>query len=375
MVCVLLLITSCSKEKPKKSKSIKDLQNKTDYPEWLVEKSIDIERVIILYENIKEGPHKEGRKNYNNLIKSTKQFLYLVNNGINNEYHPYWMYNLGLNLLCLDEDHAAYQELTKLINLPKDTKYTTKVKRLTTLEDLKELPKALRIRILARNNQKEDLHKALKNYKANQNYSAFNIAVSYMLIGEKDKAVEHLYKALEPEIFIRLHKRSSATAGAAGMAYAMGKYDDVFALSEWMIKMGRDITDENYMEFDENGNKDSYRVDQWQSSYDIAVKYRELTKLAKNGKEFKFNSLKDGSYSGTCRGFIDKIDVEIKVDKGTISNINVVSSKEDRPYSTLRIIPNRILKRQSLEVDAVTNATITSHAIIAATAEAAIKAF
>ncbi len=373
--CCLLLFCFCQNrkgnnkaEESKFNSSFNEIIEEAQTPLWLSEKVMPIDG------EIKKGPYKRARKGVAETKEVLGNYLYLTRHGQGHPYHPFWNYVLGLNLLRINEDQLAYKALSQLIDLPDTTVYTNTIKRLTTLDELKELPRALRIRILAKQGFVEQTQTALQRYVPKQNYAAFNCAVAAMLIGEHDQSIALLQKALEPDIFIRLYKRSSATAGAVGMAYAMGRYEEVFSLSEWMIKLGKTVTDKGYMKFDDEGKRDSYSVDQWESSFDIVQSFRELAFKAKKGDTFIWKDLKDGSYHGSCRGFIDTLSVSVLVRDGVVSHIEVISCQDDRPFTTEKIIPKRIMDQKSLKIDAVTSATITSYAIVAATAGAVISA-
>jgi len=75
--------------------------------------------------------------------------------------------------------------------------------------------------------------------------------------------------------------------------------------------------------------------------------------------------LRDGTWTGRALGYSDKSDVivTVVVRDGRIADIRV-KHDEKIELSATRIIPQRIIEKQSLRVDAVTGATVTSQAII-----------
>ena len=81
---------------------------------------------------------------------------------------------------------------------------------------------------------------------------------------------------------------------------------------------------------------------------------------------------KDGTYTGEAQGFGGPVDVEVIVENGMISEINIASAeKEDGAYLSMAedIIPT-ILEAQSAEVDIISGATFSSTGIKEAVAQA-----
>lgn len=81
--------------------------------------------------------------------------------------------------------------------------------------------------------------------------------------------------------------------------------------------------------------------------------------------------VKDGSYTSSSIGYEADVKVEVVVKAGRIENVRVIQHREKQFYSSITDTPKKILARQSVkDVDATTGATITSEAIINATAKA-----
>ena len=80
----------------------------------------------------------------------------------------------------------------------------------------------------------------------------------------------------------------------------------------------------------------------------------------------------DGSYSGSAEGVHGPIAVQVTVKGGKISAVEVVSQGEAAGVADLAFerIPAAIVKEQTTEVEAVTGASTSSKAIMAATADA-----
>lgn len=75
--------------------------------------------------------------------------------------------------------------------------------------------------------------------------------------------------------------------------------------------------------------------------------------------------LRDGSYTAKVPGYSESKDLEVTVTiaAGKISNVRV-QHEEKIDLNATRIIPLRIIEKQSVQVDGVTGATVTSQAIV-----------
>jgi uncharacterized protein with FMN-binding domain len=79
----------------------------------------------------------------------------------------------------------------------------------------------------------------------------------------------------------------------------------------------------------------------------------------------------DGIYTGTSLAYIGDLTVAVAVQNGRITSVRVTKHKDKQYFSALTDTPNQIIKKQGIKgVDATTNATITSEAIINAAAKA-----
>ncbi len=79
----------------------------------------------------------------------------------------------------------------------------------------------------------------------------------------------------------------------------------------------------------------------------------------------------DGTYRAESAGYAGQIQVEVTVRAGRIESLEVTRHKEKQFYSAITDTPQKIIQKQGVKgVDAVTSATMTSEAIINATAKA-----
>ena len=83
-----------------------------------------------------------------------------------------------------------------------------------------------------------------------------------------------------------------------------------------------------------------------------------------------------GTYTAAAHGAKHDLTVEVTVSETAIEAINVVES-DDSPYvseAAIRILPQRIIDNQSVAVDAVAGATMTSSAILSAVSDCLVQA-
>ena len=86
------------------------------------------------------------------------------------------------------------------------------------------------------------------------------------------------------------------------------------------------------------------------------------------------SKVSDGSYRASSTGYNGAVQVEVKVAAGKIEAVRVTKHREKQFYAALTDTPNQILKKQSVkQIDATSRATITSQAIVNATAQALAK--
>lgn len=86
------------------------------------------------------------------------------------------------------------------------------------------------------------------------------------------------------------------------------------------------------------------------------------------------NQIADGAYRANAIGYAGRLDVEVRVRSGRIDSVEVKSHKEKRHYQAMKDIPKSIIEKQSVQgIDATSGATVTSQAIVNASAKALAK--
>ena len=109
-----------------------------------------------------------------------------------------------------------------------------------------------------------------------------------------------------------------------------------------------------------------------QAEEQLRKQQAEQEQSANAAKEATDSAYKDGTYTGEAQGFGGPVDVEVIVENGMISEINITSAeKEDGAYLSMAedMIPT-ILEAQSADVDTISGATFSSTGIKEAVAQA-----
>lgn len=119
----------------------------------------------------------------------------------------------------------------------------------------------------------------------------------------------------------------------------------------------------------------------YNSVLDAREKNEEIAKLKAQVTETQSaesddSNYKDGTYQGEAEGFGGTVAVEVTIEKGKITAVEIVSAqKEDGAYLSMAkdIIP-KIIEAQSADVDTISGATFSSTGIKNASQEALEKA-
>ena len=86
---------------------------------------------------------------------------------------------------------------------------------------------------------------------------------------------------------------------------------------------------------------------------------------------FDLSKVADGVYTESSQGYEGPITVEVKVAGGRITDVKVVKHREKQYYAAITDTTAQVIRKQSVKgIDATSRATITSEAIINATAKA-----
>jgi len=203
------------------------------------------------------------------------------------------------------------------------------------------------------------------------------LADCYWKLGSKPMALEYLNRM----------SRSAIPITAVKQLADMGETRTAVQIAEAAVRGG--FADLAYLYAG-----DAYRIE---GQFDQAIGYYEkVLKIEPRGNEGVVNRIKraqtrarmnvaairvfdqldltkipDGSYRGAAPAYAGDLQVEVAVQGGRLQDVRVVQHHEKQYYAAMTETPRKILQRQGLRgVDATTGATITSEAIINATAQA-----
>lgn len=93
-----------------------------------------------------------------------------------------------------------------------------------------------------------------------------------------------------------------------------------------------------------------------------------------SARDLDFGRVPDGTFTGEAFGYNAPVGVRMTFREGRCTALHVTALGDKRPLDAYRLVPERILDRQGLAVDAVTGATVTSRAVVSAATEAVFQA-
>jgi len=202
-----------------------------------------------------------------------------------------------------------------------------------------------------------------------------HLAECYWRLGNKQMAVDHLRKIKSvPYDAIKLwadmgeHQQAMAIVEqaikspngqdhftylyAADACRVAGKYKDAIGHYQKVLAIP-------------NPDKDKGQIARCQERAQASLEAIKLFELSDVKKAA------DGTYRADSIGYEAPIHVEVAVHAGRIESVRVVQHKEKQFYSALTDTPAKIITKQGVKgIDATSSATITSEAIINATAKA-----
>jgi uncharacterized protein with FMN-binding domain len=208
-----------------------------------------------------------------------------------------------------------------------------------------------------------------------QSPQSVKLARCYWKLGNKDMAVDLLERLPTWANTIKLWSDMGETSRALQLAeaYARGGYPDIAYLyaGDACRISGR------YNE----------AIDYYEKVLKVPATGRPAERIKRNHIRARTNidgirifdsldlsQVADGTYQDHCPAYAGELHVEVVVRSGRIESVEVMSHKEKQFYSAITDTPRQIIQKQGLKgIDAVSGATITSEAIINATARALAK--
>ncbi len=199
------------------------------------------------------------------------------------------------------------------------------------------------------------------------------LAKCYWELGNKEMAIQQLNRA-------KGHARTNS--GALHLWAAMGEHDKAIGLGESAAKRYPgaylDCGDvcRHAGRYDEA--MDFYRK---AASGGAEKRNAHLQRIARERiagltaqKDLDLSKTRDGTYTASSLAYTGMLTVSVTVSDHRITSVKVTRHTEKQYYSSLTDTPNQIILKQGVKgIDATTSATITSEAIVAASAKALMK--
>lgn len=205
--------------------------------------------------------------------------------------------------------------------------------------------------------------------------SAVMLAECYWRLGNQRMATPYLvsrtYNAGAAARAIKLYGNMGMLEEAMSMtqrlAGSAASYEGFIAAGDALRQAGR--FDEAIQYYQRVLSDKNFRNDDYEQRF--KARARESIEAIELFEQSDVRSLTDGTYSGDSTGYNGRLEVEVQIDSGRIASVKVVDHQEKQFYSALTDTENAIIKRQTVKgVDGTSGATITSRAIVNATAKA-----
>ena len=108
---------------------------------------------------------------------------------------------------------------------------------------------------------------------------------------------------------------------------------------------------------------------------DMAMSKKDDMTKKESKAEAPKSKYKDGTFTGSAKGYNGDITVSVTISGDKITAVNVVSGSDDEPYfSTAKALTSTIVSNQSADVATVAGATFSSNGIIGAAKNAISQA-
>jgi uncharacterized protein with FMN-binding domain len=202
--------------------------------------------------------------------------------------------------------------------------------------------------------------------------ASVNLARCYWKLGSKRMAAQLLNRLPTYSTSIKLWADMGETAKALQLveAYARAGYPDIAYL------YGGDAC--------RISGKYEEAIDFYERVLEVRASGQAAKRIQRNQARARENiqairvfdaldlsQIKDGAYAGRSMGYGGQLQVQVVVRNGRMESVRVTSHLEKQFYAALTDTPKQIVAQQGLKgIDAVSGATITSEAIINATAQA-----
>lgn len=337
LLLVLMGVTSLAAE----TVTLETLKQPAPMPNWADKQAVTVQP------GKPWSAFRNSRRNERDMQRSTGQLRYAIDNKPNSADRPFLMVQLARHWADLDEDVQAYQAAQAVLDLPEGTRTNRRVQIAPTLDAVKREARFIQARVLARNDLRDETLAVMKAIPPQNGHEYARHAEIVSLLGGTQAAQKLLQKA---------HGGGNPDRG----------FSDVFVRLRSAV-LARGIGDDNLalyiLEPLHRRGKTAQKWPQWQSSWEILdTLKRNISRGKPVGSE-----LHDGRYTGQCQGFVGPVGVQVRVVAGKIDSVKVGNHGDNRPWSAMEVMPRRIEKHKSLNVDIVTGATVSSSAVLVAT--------
>ncbi len=296
----------------------------------------------------------DSRESTAEMRRSVRRLRYVVTHYARSSDYPLYLMRLSQHLVDLEMNRLSYQHLVTLRDLPADTLHNSALYSFPTLDSVKDEGRFLLARLLARNGLRDEALAELGRRPIRHGYDAVRAAEIHAMLGRSKEArltLKHARGDGHPEA---RHSNAFIRLRAMLIARVLGEDDLALSIAQPILSKG------------ERWQKRA----QWRASWRIM---KQVSVNIARGRVPAGAALSAGTVEGECRGFIGPIVVSVRAKPGAIEKVSVIQQHEDRPWSALDAIPYRIGKRGDLQVDAVSHATVTTCAIMAAVDDALLS--
>ncbi len=304
------------------------------YPDWCVAQPVSVQ------------PGKEwqlwsfGRTGTSAMRAAAGRLRYAIEKGLAPENkRPLYAYQLARHFAELDENAAALAIFRWLAELPDSTPFSAASTGFSGLPDLRSRSRVQAARMAAREGRGDEARRWLAAEPARRLDEALGRAEIHALLND----IAGVRAQLAP---LRVNDAFDALK-AACIARACGLDD----LARSFIKPLRDA------------GKLPPAIQELAKSLEANMDQGPATLRWRNGE-----------YRGQSHGYIGPVEVSVRIAGGRIAAVEVVRQSDDRPWSAFEQLPRRIIARQSLRVDTVTGATVSSCAVWTAVDRALLNA-
>ncbi len=197
------------------------------------------------------------------------------------------------------------------------------------------------------------------------------LAECYWRMGNKQMALEMLKKRSLPVGAIKLLGDLGQTDRAVRFANAFrdgnAKYQAYLLAGDALRNAGKHQQAIGF--YEKVANASGFKNKDQENR--ITQRARESIEAIKLFDSADISRLDDGTYTAETTGYNGMVNVEVVVSGGRMESVKVTKHREKQFYAALTDTPKQIIRKQSVNgIDAVSGATITSQAIINATAKA-----